>query len=765
MKKTMLLISSLLSFCTGFSQNTTYTVISDNQNQTILDITVGELKQVQTVLGNQVKIMVDKGTQLLQKGNPDLPKLMIPIMIPNQKNSTISILESEFTDIANVSVVPGKGSMGRNTDRLSIPFIYNDTYLKNEFFPAQTALLNQPFILRDLRGQTVMIHPVQYNPVTKTMRVFSHFRLKISYSGESTVNIFPSSRLPDTVVEEFDGMYKNRFINYKTTNTRYSPLIEQGSLLILCPAAYLGEIAPFVKWKEMKGIKTWLVNTDTILGGVNSNTIKNLANYYYQSKQIAYMLIVGDDANIPPMMPNGLNPPDFSGPSDIAYAYINNGDHYPEFVVGRFSGESVHDIRTQVERTLQYEKTPNTSGTWMSSQMGVASSQGTGDDNQYDFEHIHDIVDSNKNQYTFLTNIEEYDDTAGTTIGSLLGTDLIGDPDIAQFKNGVNAGVSLINYCGHGNPDGINTTSFNTTAISLLNNYNKLPFMLVVGCSPGTFNGYTCFAESLQRSQTGSVAFGTISSFMATIEQYWDEPMQAQDEFNAIMRGARPSNLKSRIGAMCFDACMSMNDQYNVFSNPNGITGGSDMTDTWIYFGDPTVSIYTKNEGNLTMTYDVHIQQNKTSYEVHCPVNGATIGLYYQGKHLASSIVYGGIAYFNFPAVAALDTVFITATKQNYTPASGTALVVGWATGVQNVNDQNVLELYPNPASDILTANLKGNSTFEQVTVLDAIGNIVYTSELNANTLTLSTKQFAAGMYILKATTSNGVVTRTFTKR
>jgi gingipain R len=451
-----------------------------------------------------------------------------------------------------------------------------------------------------------------------------------------------------------------------------------------------------------------------------------------------------------------------AGPSDNAYAYINGNDHYPELIMGRFSGENAADIRTQVNRSLQYEKSPNTTGNWMRTQLGISSGQGPGDDNQYDFEHIHDIVDSNKNQYHYLTNIEEYDDTC-TSTSTLLGNDLLGWPDKTMFKDAVNGGVSLINYCGHGFKDGINTTGFQSIDIPTLNNTNRLPFLFVVGCSPGEFVNYSCFAENLQRATTtGNEAFGAVSNFMSTIPQYWDEPMQAQDEFNAILRGARPSNLKSRLGAMCMDACMSMNDQYNIATDP---LAGSDMTDTWIFFGDPTVSIYTKNEGVLTMGYDVHIKQNSTTWEVHCPVDGATIGLYYQGEYLSSSVVYGGMAYFNFPALANLDTVFITATKQNYVPAFGNALVVNWATSVTDLHSENNLSIYPNPTTDLLHIRLKDNSTLQQVDILDVTGKLVYSGKTSENAFSVSTKLFVSGFYILQATTEKGMVRKSFTKK
>jgi hypothetical protein len=247
---------------------------------------------------------------------------------------------------------------------------------------------------------------------------------------------------------------------------------------------------------------------------------------------------------------------------------------------------------------------------------------------------------------------------------------------------------------------------------------------------------------------------------MSTIDQWWDEPMQAQDEFNAILRGARPSNLKSRLGAMCVDACMSMADQYDVASNPNGPLGGSDMTDTWVFFGDPSLPIYTSNEGVLSLSYDVHIQQNRTSYEVHCPVDGATIGLYYQGKYLAASTAWGGTAYFTFPALTVLDTVYITATKQNYTPAFGKATVVNWPTGLQEPTSSVTAQVYPNPVTDWIQVRVNGTNQLLHYKISDLSGQVLAEKNVDSKETSIDMRAYAAGLYTLSLSTSQGILTR-----
>jgi len=747
-----------VSTCLLAQKNTSIQVIADNESETTIHIELGDMQQrkVNTPLGEAVSISIPSGTPLLQKGCPNLPKLAFSVLLPNQKNATVAIVESRFTDYPNTHIAPSKGSFSRTIKPSSIPYVYDPVYTKNEFYPGPLSRVLEPYILRDFRGQTVQVFPLQYNPVTQTLRVFSSLVLRVSYKKMSTNTALSSNQMPTKIVEEFDGIYANQFINYpknltqESHKTRYAPITEQGSMLIICPSTYLNKIAPLNTWKQMKGIKTFLVKSDTITGGVNETNIRNLIKKYYQTYEIAYCLLVGDQINIPTYN-TAWNDPGLGGPGDNPYGYITPVDHYPDLIMGRISGINSTEIETQVNKILAYEKTPHVNtDAWMQRQLGIASEQGPGDDNQYDYEHIEDIMDSNKIYYNYLHNTELFDGVASH------GTyDAAGYPTAAEVTSEVNTGCSLINYCGHGGSDLIVTTNFNTGDVASLTNTNgSWPFFFVVGCQTGNFLNTNSFSEAWQRGGTPTNPTGTISSYMSVIDQLWDEPMQAQDEFNAVLRGARPNNLKSKLGAICMDACASMNDQY-------GTTGGYDMTDTWVYFGDPTVSLYTKNEGTLSCTHSPYIGKGSTTFWVNCPVDGATIGLYYQGKYWASANVIGGVASFlAFDSLNVLDTMYVTATKQNYTPYFGKVIVQQFPANTQNINQDNAISIYPNPTSDKLHIENKNKQTMQSIRVLDAVGKTCLQVAPMASSTDISLSNLSSGIYTILVQTNAGTVTK-----
>lgn len=756
MKNILLLFLFLNGICRA-QQHTQIQVLSNQPNQILLDIEVGGLKQspVMTPLGPASTIQIEQGTALLEKGCPDLPKLAFSLQIPGDREAEVSVESASYTDYLGVMIAPGKGNLSRTQKPSDVPFTFGSVYQKNEFYPTSMVDAGKPFILRDFRGQSIQIFPVRYNPVSKVLRVYHHLKLNIQYSRSSAHNLWTSWKSPEKVVAEYDDIYRNLFLNYGLKGTRYSPVKQNGSMLVLCPASYLNAIKPYIEWKEQKGIEVLLVNTDTLTGGVFEPTVLNLVSQYYAEKQIAYLLIVGDHPNIPTRNANWNQYPDLLGPSDNAYAYQSGNDHAPEFIVGRFSGESAADISVQVERTLRYEKNPYLGTAWYKKQIGMASNQGPGDDWEYDYEHIRDICDSNINQYTFTAKSEFYDGSQG-------GGDASGDPLIPDVLNALNAGVGLMNYCGHGSVGAFSTSGFGDADIpNMTNDLGEWPCIFSTACVNGDFVNNTCLAEAFLRAKNASnQPTGAAATLMSTINQSWDPPMQGQDEMNAILRGARPGNRKTTFGALAVNGFLSVNENYNTQSNPDM---GNEITDTWTVFGDPTLEIKTDHLGQLQCTHPSIIAPGGTYFPVFSAVEGSSVGLYYKGRYLSSGIINGGIAQMGgFTPVSLGDTIFITGTKQNYLPYYGYAVVQNYPAAVVDAESVS-WSLFPNPVTDRLRIQGIDFGMENNYRIFDITGRLVMQGELESEGLLVS--ELPSGVYQLQIRTGNQQGTRNFVKQ
>lgn len=752
--KKLLFFFVCLPFISFGQEASNFTILEHTATFDIIKVKVGELQffDIPTPNGIEKRVVLPNGSQLLEKAAPDLPKLAFSLIVPGQKDARVEILSSNYTDISNIEVAPSKGKMYRHLDPDDYPYLYGDRYQSDEFYPSQLSSFQKPYIMRDFRAQALHVFPVQYNPISKTIRKYDELILKVSYDQPAYQNILVRERaFPKAVNAEFNEIYKYQFLNYKTLGAQYTPLAQTGSMLILCPSKYEPAMHDFIEWKERKGYKVFFELTDTITGGPSEANLKARVSEYYNQKQITYLLIVGDATDV--LAQNSYwTTPGLWGPSDWAYAYQSGNDHYPEFMVGRFSADTLQDVITQVKRTLLYERQPNTSSTWMHKQVAIGSDQGPGDKGEFDHEHLRGIADSNKNFGNYVYNYEFFDGTHG-------GNDAPGGPPVESLRDAINDGVGLINYCGHGTTDMFVTSTFigaNEMA-NLTNSDGRWPVIFSTACINGNFVYARCLAENFLRAvdSLGNPK-GAVAAIMSSINQSWDPPMEGQDEMNALLRHDRPGTYQTTFGAITSSGIMSTNDHYNTNIDPDG---GNEIADTWVVFADPSLVVYTKDEGTLNCTHNATIGKGSDNFEIQCTQENTQIGLYYQGDFLASAVVQNGKAVFNFPAVQNLDTIFVTATKQNFMPYYGKVAVVNAAPfGVEDLALENI-QIYPNPATDIL--NIKDvEQKVERVEILDISGKTILTTT-NKN---VPVGHLPIGIYQLRLSLKNKVIVSKFSK-
>ena len=83
-------------------------------------------------------------------------------------------------------------------------------------------------------------------------------------------------------------------------------------------------------------------------------------------------------------------------------------------------------------------------------------------------------------------------------------------------------------------------------------------------------------------------------------------------------------------------------------------------------------------------------------------------------------------------------------------------------TSVDDPFAENITALYPNPATDVV--NVTSSQAMTRITVINYVGQVVYDKELNdEHSLTLNGATLDAGVYIVKITTENGLVTKRLT--
>lgn len=703
-------------------------ITSTDKGYTI-DLSFGDIS-IKDAEDNWQRLQMPGMHHTLTAGAPEMVYQSISLLVP-EGDVEVSVVNSSYVYYNGIDIIPSKGNITRNIDPKTISLVKGEAYQQDAFFPSVVAELANEYTIRKAHGRAIHVYPVQYNPVTHTVRVCLNMKIEVKTRHAAR---------PAEPVSVWENIYKYHFLNYDllpsaAAKSTYSAPTENGDMLIVTQAQYIGTLQNFISWKKERGIHCYIMTLDTISSGGDPDSIQaRIAWHYQQNNNLNYVLLIGDESDIAPMQNNNL-----AGPSDAAYGYVSGNDHYPDLLVGRFSANINSELTPQLVKSIEYEKNPTTATSWYKRAMGIASNEGPGDDNQMDWEHMAGIRQQLLGA-TFNYVYEAYDDTHDINIAPL---DLPGNPDAQEVITAINSGVSLVNYCGHGSSTSMATTGFSNSHVQQLTNTNgEWPFIVTVACVTGEFmNGNTSLGEKLMIAGQGGQPYGMVGGYMSSINQYWDPPMQGQDEMNEIIANISNTKLYAA-GAITAAGAMSMNDAY---------TGaGYDMTDTWIFFGDPSLQLRSDAWDGLTAIHEDSLFFYETTTGVTLNKEYGTVVLMHNGEiHSVQTATSFNTAH-TFSALPVGDSLIVVATAPNTKPYYGKIRIVDTAspTAVVNVNEAGNIVLYPNPAkSEVIVKGIVATTEFR---CYDITGRIVLEGKLNAADNKLDIADVPAGSYILE---------------
>jgi len=582
----------------GGDQPVTVELLSDAPGRTVYAIEIGGFEAEPVTIQDDTYYQIWLGGESRSQltGFPHLPDVRRALMIADDRAVSVTILDSEHVDLPDMPVAPSKGNLTRDVDPAMVPYRFDAFYQSNGVWPAQVVETEEPHIVRDARGVVVEANVFQYFPGTTTLRVTTRLVVEVADNGPGQVNVLRRDRAFDTVDPQFRDLYRDHFLN--SLQTRYNPVVEQGGLLIITDDAFAGTMQPLVEWKQQKGLDTRLVTTS--LMGSSFTQIKNYISAQYSDWAPAYVLLVGDIAQIP-----------IGSDSDPEYSTLAGSDSYPELFVGRFSAGSAAECATQVERTITYERDVD-SDRWMQRGVGIASDEGPGDDGEWDIEH-EDVIRGKLLDYGYALVDQIYDPGASAS----------------TVTTSLNAGRGIINYTGHGSSTSWGSTGFSNTNVNALTNDNMLPFICSVACNNGTFTS-TCFAEAWLRATNAGVPTGAIATYMSYISQSWDPPMCGQDHVVDLL----VDDQMRTIGGLFFNGSCQMMDEY-------GSTGANEFLN-WTIFGDPSLMVRTKEPTALTVLADPILLIGMNEMTVQTYTIGARCALYADGVLYGTAVTDGG---------------------------------------------------------------------------------------------------------------------------
>ena len=669
------------------------TLVSSSENQITVNLQVPGFYalEVNTPRGEANIISVPKTVSTAAAGEPNLPMIAIPAIVGDRQHYNIRIVDAQYTDIP-MEVAPSKGDFPRTINPADVPYTYGAAYSTDAFFPTRNVSLYEPYILRDFRGQNMVVYPFAYNPVSKTLRVYHNMTVEMYSDGESTENVFNRRSNEVKMDPEIQAMYDNHFINYHESLNRYTPMVETGHLLIICHDAFMSAMQPFVNWKKQIGRPTTMVGTST--AGTTTTAIQSyIQSQYSANPNLSHVLLVGDVAQIPGISYTAGSgwSGNYSGKSDNMYGQVVGNDLYNDIIVGRFSAENETHVTTQVNKVIHYERDSNASDTWLINGMGIGNNDGPGHFGEKDWQHIENIR-TDLLAYNYTTIYQEYPGVSGYSSSA------------STMSQHINSGLSIINYCNHGSETGWALNSYSNSNVNALTNDNMLPIVWSVACLNGKYDhNQPCFGETWLRATNNSngTPTGAMGGMFSYISQPWQPPMYGQDEMVDVLVESYSNNIKRTLGGCSYDGNMKILDQYG--QNANDAKG---TYLAWILFGDPTLTLRNAVPADMGVTHAPSMSSSATSFTVNATNgNGALATLTRNNEIMGSAIITNGTCNITFAAPGTTGTATLTVFGYNKITYIATIQITQGGTQQYTVN----VSANPN-----IGGTVTGGGTFNQ---------------------------------------------------
>lgn len=158
------------------------------------------------------RISIPGGDYINKEACPQLPIMTQLIAIPDCDEVTISVTpfnEMDFNNY-NISPAPGFGNkdLSEKGNNYPEPIAVNKSvYSMNAFYPGKYGEIIETGYLRSQKVARVAIYPIQFNPVRKSIKVFSDFNITMNFIN------------PKSVFNKESGIFRNMLhsavLNYK----------------------------------------------------------------------------------------------------------------------------------------------------------------------------------------------------------------------------------------------------------------------------------------------------------------------------------------------------------------------------------------------------------------------------------------------------------------------------------------------------------------------------------------------------------------------
>ncbi len=286
-----------------------------------------------------------------QPGVPGVPVLHKLVAVPQGATAVLIAKADEGqTQTFRMNLYPiqpealDRASDKSEADRLKEPpFTKNkEIYARDEAYPARIGTANHLGRARDLQLAQLSIAAGQYNPVTKSLTLFSSVDFEVRFEGGKGEFINGTAMgVFEPLTSQFIGLVLNGEMVARRVGDRLPSLIKCGEeFLILTHPDFRLASDRLAEWKNEKGIITSVVNVND--GDGSGPDTKEEIDAFIQGRfnrcglRPSYLLLMGDAEFIPTFYVSTSG--SATTGSDYKYALLDgdDADLMPDFASGEF---------------------------------------------------------------------------------------------------------------------------------------------------------------------------------------------------------------------------------------------------------------------------------------------------------------------------------------------------------------------------------------------------------------------------------------------
>ncbi|MGY5865123.1 MAG: C25 family cysteine peptidase [Candidatus Thorarchaeota archaeon] len=388
-----------------------YVAVSDTIGITLVLDVYGFWKGEETIYNGSIfdTATIPGSSNTFSKGEPKLPRITKLMEVPYDVDITTEVLfgESQVVDnIRIVSALPDVVPVWNLNVTTSYPVhTFQEVYSLDSLYPSFNVSVDgntqaSSIIFRGRRLLAVTFYPLQFNPLSDQLVVFSKMVVRLEYDEPAQIEPTRTSLYS----EQFESLFEAFVVNYKPwenytsviadssgpftpdPSSHLSQTSDRAEYLIITTSEFQSAAKRLADWKTRKGLLTKIVIVDrpdplaydtvTDAAMIIRGIIQDAYNYWALAP--TYVLLFGDCEFVPNdygMYHLGSDGYDNDGNrigqffveptgkigTDLSYFTIDGNDYFPDFLSGRISVDTIDQANIIVDKIIQYETSPPTS--------------------------------------------------------------------------------------------------------------------------------------------------------------------------------------------------------------------------------------------------------------------------------------------------------------------------------------------------------------------------------------------------------------------